>query len=303
MTDYTTLNASRRPKQLVENRISFAGNESELSIYDTYLNAEKVQFQASELMYCGMISGKKIMHARGNSTTFLPHESFVLAPGEIIDIDFPEATTDNPTTCLTIEITRERVAKIAEKLYDTDEIHRTLTEPEPSQPYLHIHHTRETQLLIERMVTTFTENQPDRNILIDLEISELVVRMLRHQNRGLLLAHSKKEPDANGINAAIQFIEHQPEASLEIETLCRHACMSRSRLYTEFRKKLGISPGEFQKQKRMQKALELLKLNHSITRICFELGFRNLSHFSRLFSQYHGYSPREYLKSEAAQKT
>ncbi|MTI15024.1 hypothetical protein E1189_18660 [Sansalvadorimonas verongulae] len=43
--------------------------------------------------------------------------------------------------------------------------------------------------------------------------------------------------------------------------------MSRNRLYEEIRKNLGVSPGEFQKQHRMQKALALLKQGYSVTHI------------------------------------
>ncbi|WP_315981514.1 hypothetical protein [Aliamphritea spongicola] len=53
----------RRPQVLVENRVSFGAADSELSIYDTYLPAEKVGLKADQLLYCGMISGRKIMHS------------------------------------------------------------------------------------------------------------------------------------------------------------------------------------------------------------------------------------------------
>ena len=46
---------------LIENKVSFAGEHAELSIYDTYLDAQKVALHSTELLFCGMISGKKIM--------------------------------------------------------------------------------------------------------------------------------------------------------------------------------------------------------------------------------------------------
>src|SRR5210317_825110 len=99
------INKYRKPKKLIENRIQFNGPESEVSIYDTYESASKVGLDADQLLYCGMISGKKIMHSPGEDPqVFLPHESFIMAPGSSVEIDFPEASKDNPTTCLTIEI-------------------------------------------------------------------------------------------------------------------------------------------------------------------------------------------------------
>lgn len=116
-----TLKDIRKPKTLVENKISFAADESEVSIYDTYEKASRVRLQAGELLLCGMLSGKKIMHSEGvknrvEEQVFLPHESFIMAPGERVEIDFPDATMSSPTTCLTVEIAKEKVLKIHERM-------------------------------------------------------------------------------------------------------------------------------------------------------------------------------------------
>jgi len=52
------------PQQLVENRTVFASHGAELSIYDTFASAEKVRLDAEEILYCGMISGKKVLHGK-----------------------------------------------------------------------------------------------------------------------------------------------------------------------------------------------------------------------------------------------
>ena len=47
------------PAQLVENRTIYERHGAELSIYDTFAPAEKVRLDAEEVLYCGMITGKK----------------------------------------------------------------------------------------------------------------------------------------------------------------------------------------------------------------------------------------------------
>ncbi|WP_456448710.1 AraC family transcriptional regulator N-terminal domain-containing protein, partial [Thiolapillus sp.] len=106
------LDKLRVPRKLIENKVSFAGDSSEVSIYDTYEAASRVRLDADELLFCGMITGRKIMHHPDDGpdapgTVFLPHESFVVAPGEAVEIDFPDACLEAPTTCLTVEISRE----------------------------------------------------------------------------------------------------------------------------------------------------------------------------------------------------
>lgn len=296
----STLDVLRKPHLLVENRVSFAGPDSELSIYDTYRPASHVGLHADQLLYCGMVTGRKVMHTRHQTQgqTFLPHESFVMAPGEYVEIDFPDATDDAPTTCLTIEISKERVESVSSRMNDLYPLNAEFGEwgHGHARQILHAHHTAATQQLLKRLLTVFTENHPDRDVMVDLGISELIVRMLRHQGRELILNYCQKIPDASSITAATDWIRQHLSAPLDIDQLSRHACMSRSRLYTEFNKQLGCSPCELQLQQRLKGAAEYIKAGRTITETCFDFGFSNPSHFSRRFRLFFGCSPREYRK-------
>ncbi|MFV8781175.1 helix-turn-helix domain-containing protein [Microbulbifer sp. SA54] len=289
----------RQPRELVENRVSFAGPSSELSIYDTYLPAERVGLSAGELLYCGMISGRKVMHAANDySADFLPQESFVLAPGERVAIDFPEARIENPTSCLTVEITRERVEKICAQLNGTAPLQREFEDWRyRPDSLIHTRHSPATQSLLQRLVSTFTENSDDRDLLVDFGISELVVRMLRQQTRSFLLSLCESNPEVNGLGAALHHIQQNLDQPLDIDLLGKIACMSRSRFFSEFKKHLGCTPLEFQQHLRMEAAKVRLARGESVTRVCFDLGYRHLSHFSRRFHQQFGISPKQYRDS------
>ena len=286
----------RNPKKLVENRTSFLGPESEVSIYDTYLPENLVRLDADQLMYCGMVSGKKVMHSPlMGEQVFLPHESFVLAPGEAVHIDFPEADLQTPTTCLTVEISKEKVLDVTEKLFDTGAIKLSSEETwDSSGAVLHTHHCAATQRLLARIVSLFTENHPDRDMLIDFNISELLIRMLRHQERDFLLCHSMQAPDESSLTIALKWIREHLSEPLDIEKLCRESFMSRSRLYAEFKLRLDCSPAELQQQIRLKEAGTRLKRGEVITNICYDLGFSNPSHFCRRFKNMYGCTPTEY---------
>jgi len=290
----------RRPKKLVENRTSFAGPESELSIYDTYHAANRVALSADQLLYCGMVTGRKIMHQKrtGQERVFLPHESFVIAPGESVEIDFPEANHDNPTTCLTVEIAREKVDEIAQKLAERSPLRKVTDRGQYQTPYLHTHHTPATQHLLKRMVHLFTENHPDRDVMVDLSVTELIIRLLRHQEREFLLSFCRETPDHDGLTWALNHIERHLAEPLDIDKLCRIACMSRSRLYSTFRDQIGCSPSQLQQHLRLKAAADRIGKGESITRLCYEFGFSSPSHFSRRFRDLFGVSPREYKRRQ-----
>jgi len=294
----TLLKRRNKRQFLVENKLTFTGSESELSIYDTYRSASQVGLNAPQLMYCGMVKGKKIMHNVEQTDElgqlFLPHESFVMPPESYVEIDFPEANEHQPTTCLTIEIPRERIESIAERMRDLTTLDVVQHDWQYQPHVIHSHHTTDTQQLLERLVSLFTQNHPDKEMMMDLGISELIIRLLRQQGRDVLLNFCKQKPDASGITAAIHFIEQNLALPLNIEQICRKACMSRSRLYIEFKKQLGCTPGEFQQQLRLQFAADDIKLGKTISESCYNVGFNDLSHFSRRFSQFFGCSPSQF---------
>jgi len=302
------LHSLREPQVLIENKVSFAGPDSEVSIYDTYEAASRVKLGSGELLFCGMIAGRKIMHSpilqannriQYQSQEFLPHESFVMAPGRKVEIDFPDAKLNSPTTCLTVEISTDRVNRISQQLNESLPMFDLAEQWQTRAPVLHTRHTTETQGLLTRLTRLFTENHPDRNILIDLNISELVIRMLRHKTRDFLLAYCSKDPEANSLIAALDWINRNLSKPLNIDQLCRRAGMSRSRLYVEFKDKLGCSPVELQQQLRLKQAAERIKNGEAFTRISYDLGFNTPSHFCHRFRKFFGCTPSQYKSSDS----
>lgn len=300
------LQLNERKKQrdlLVENKLTFAGPDSALSIYDTYRAAQRVGLGAGPLTYCGMVAGKKIMHDGYHHAgeTFLPHESYVMPPGEYVEIDFPEAQETRPTTCLTIEIPRERVEVVSDRMRQVTTLDCLDHDWEYQSQIIHNHHTADTQQLLERLVNLFTQNHPDKEIMVDLGVTELIVKLLRQQGREVLLSYCKQMPDANGMTNVLTYLDaayHQP---LDIDALAKKACMSRSRFYVEFKKQLGCTPGEYQQQLRLKNAADKIKKGHSISEICYDMGFSDLSHFSRRFAKFYGISPRQYQEEHTSQ--
>ena len=110
----------------------------------------------------------------------------------------------------------------------------------------------------------------------------------------MLLNYCRWAPDASGITAAVNFIEQSLASHLDVDQLCRQACMSRSKLYAEFKKQLGCSPGEYQQQLRLKAAAKALSAGNTVTQTCYDLGFNDLSHFSRRFSRFFNCSPSQF---------
>jgi len=287
----------REPHTLVENRTVYESHSADLSIYDTFEAAEKVLLQADEVLYCGMISGRKILHNTNRSDLpFLPHESFVMAPGETVAIDFPDATLDNPTSCLTLGISRDRLRRECERLNQATPLPRELGEWQPNRQAMHLFHTEATQQLLQRIVDSFLGNDSDRDLVLDLGVTELLNRMLRQQGREFLLQCARVDPTLNGLTNAVHHIDEHLGEEIDVEQLCRIACMSRSKFYQQFRELVGVGPMEYIQQRRLERARQLIASGLAVTSACYEVGYVNPSHFSRRFHQQYGVTPKEYAQ-------
>lgn len=283
------------PEKLIENRIDYAGPNVGLSVYDTYEKCNDIGLDAEHIMFCGMITGKKVLHIDHQAIDFLPKQSFMLSPGQHVDIDFPTATLEQPTTCITINIAKQQIQDISDKLNLQHDRQSGLEEIQFNhQDHLHESLNLPTQALLERLVLLFTENNNNREALIELGVAELIVRMLSQQTRRFLLAQLHQDPEMTGLHKALSYISHNFQEPVDIDTLSKMACMSRSKFFKIFKHALGCTPAEYIIQWRIEHACQLLKAGKTVTQAAFDSGFTNMSHFSRRFTQRFGITPKHY---------
>ncbi|CAG8998737.1 MAG: HTH-type transcriptional activator RhaS [Candidatus Celerinatantimonas neptuna] len=286
----------RSISQLIENRTLFEHQEVNFSIYDTFQSTSGVELGAESILYCGMLKGRKIMHGEFVSE-FLPHESFVMAPGQRVNIDFPDASVNNPTICMTFEIEPNKLREICDMLNQRSPLPKELGDWHiQSQHMLHTFHTEATQQLLLRIANSFLCEDPDKDLVLKLGVTELLARILRHNGREFLLNCAKSDPTHSALTQVMQYIEEHLNEKIEIDDLCKLACMSRSKLYLQFRNIVYCSPKEYIVQRRLEKARQLLSHGYNITQVCFDVGFSHPSHFTRRFNQQYGITPREFVR-------
>ncbi|WP_259013961.1 AraC family transcriptional regulator [Emticicia fluvialis] len=291
---------TRRIETLVENRSTFTLNHTELSIFETHQMAENVYLKFSDPVLASMISGKKIMHLNQHMDfDFLPGESVILPSDEIMCIDFPEASLKNPTKCLAMAFDQERLDKVINNL---NEIRPKIDNQEWKFTSNNFHFTNDIaiQQILQRLVFIFTEQHPSKDIFADLMIQELIIRIVQTETRVLYSKNAARLASDNRIAHVINYIKENIREQIQVEQLCKLACMSESNFYRVFKEEMGISPIEFIIEERIKLASSLLKNpEFRIKDVYFESGFNSLSYFNRIFKKKYKVSPSEY-KHQAA---
>lgn len=101
--------------------------------------------------------------------------------------------------------------------------------------------------------------------------------------------------DIKAIYAIKIHLETHLDEPPNIANLAVEARMSEPKLRKLFKQTFGKGVFEFYQSLRMQEAARLLKTNHlTISEVGYQLGFTNLSHFSRVFEQHIGMKPKKY---------
>jgi len=116
-----------------------------------------------------------------------------------------------------------------------------------------------------------------------------------------LLAEATRQP-SYGIGAAPpwlrqareKLVEHFPE-NLKLTQIAAEVGVHPVYLAAAFRKKFGVTIGEFVRKLRIEHACaELDKEDLPLSAIALQAGFADQSHFSKVFKSYVGMTPREY---------
>ncbi len=285
----------RRLETLVENQTSYSVNNAEMHIFETHQEAEKVLLQFHEPVLASMIEGKKVMHLHGHQAfSFLPGESLILPPDEIMCIDFPEARMDNPTRCSAMSINEEKIAEVVDIMNDKNP---RVDEGEWKYADYNFHFTNDAAInqIIQRLFFLFSEDHPSKDVFVDFMLKELIIRILRANYKEIYTEQSLQLSGNNRIAYVIDFIRKNLDKPLTITELSRKAYMSESHFHRVFKNEVGISPIDFINNERIKLATRLLaNPKMKIKEVYMRCGFDSRSYFNRMFRKKQQLSPTEY---------
>lgn len=288
------------PKQLqrlVENRRVYNLNNCELNIFESYQQDYRVPLTFGDFVITSMMRGKKIMHLFDKpSFEYHPGETVILPANETIIIDFPEATTDNPTQCIAFSVDETYIRSTLQ--YFNEYYNSEYTDKNNWRlQFNRYHFNNDTDLtdLINKLVRICSSTDLSRDIYADLSMKELLIRILQSQHLQLIA----DEKDTNSNNSRLHFVlhyinEHLTE-NISVDTLCRKAYLSRNVFFKWFKDQFGITPLQYINRERLKLAKQLLAdRNNSVGQVSTLCGFNDTNYFIRLFRSAEGVTPGTY---------
>jgi DNA-binding response OmpR family regulator len=107
--------------------------------------------------------------------------------------------------------------------------------------------------------------------------------------------------DEKFLRRVMQIVEERMgDSDFSVEEFSREAGLSRVHLHRKLKALTDQAPGDFVRMMRLKRAAQLLDARAgNIAEIAYQVGFNNLSYFSKCFREQFGVLPNEYIKQKA----
>ncbi len=295
-------NQNKKIDRLIENITKYSAGMAELDIFETFEKIDQLQIALEQPFIASMLTGKKIMHIEDmDSFEFLPGESIIVPAKKDLVIDFPEAGKDNPTQCIVLTMEQDIIEQTVDYFnskvaIENENNNWTLQDVNVA----HLVHHPSVNNVISRLFTSFMSDDLSKDMIVELSIKELIIRLLQTKARKLILYSANAQYNDSRIGEVVKYIKQNlTEKNIKIDDLADLACMSNSHFYKQFKNTLGISPVDYINSERIKFAKRLFatEKNLNITDVAYKSGFNSVSYFNRQFKKHEMISPSAYLKA------
>jgi AraC-like DNA-binding protein len=149
---------------------------------------------------------------------------------------------------------------------------------------------------VNKMLFNMLEISGFQRIILMLQILDLLAKSSSYKILGSEAYHPKVNEFTNDrLAKVINYLNYHYQEKILLETVSDLAGFHPSAFCRFFKEKTGKSLSDFINDMRIGYACKLLIEGHlSVSQICFECGFNNLSNFNRTFKRLTKYTPSEY---------
>lgn len=92
------------------------------------------------------------------------------------------------------------------------------------------------------------------------------------------------------------FMEKNFKSDMSMSEFARASGRSLSTFKRDFKRMSELSPERWLTDRRLRAAIEMLRRGQRVTDTCFDVGFKNVSHFSAIFKRKFGVTPGDIRK-------
>lgn len=249
--------------------------------YDLSKNYEETYSSYQYTRLCTIAKGSKHVTINdGSEFTYKTSDFIVLPPHTKVNMKIEE-----PTVAIVYEISGNLIDRTLTRLENS--LDKSLAKEQKQVGK--ISYDPLTRAHIDRINHYCMSNDPNKSFLIDLCAQELAYGLIKSAN--LNQFHMEK-PDP--VVYTKQYLQsHIYDKSDTIGEIAYRLNMSPSNLITHFKKATGQTPKAYHNLLKLHQSAEDLH-KHSVSEVCYNLGFESVSYFIKLFKEHYGLTPKQF---------
>lgn len=237
-----------------------------------------------DLCFVVVLQGRKIAHLNDNIFTY-DCDNYLVIPTTLPLKCETHLLDDKPFLGIVVSIDKNKMFEIISKISKKEKFESTNNLGIFSDSI-----TSSIETLIDKLVDVLASKE-ESDILGEYLISELYYRIAKGNNADFLYKMFSKSSNENKIAQALKII-HEEYLDIDVQTLARQVNMSDSSFYTHFKEISSLTPLQYIKNIKLNKAKNLLlSKNYKIVEVSDMLGYISPSKFTRDFKTFFGVPP------------
>ncbi len=230
--------------------------------------------------------GRKVVHISGRDYAFAGNTCFVTGVNMPVTSCVLEASEDQPYLAMSLYLDMELLAELAVR-----------TPPQGAQaecPCGAMIQEMGPELLDAFVRLAALTTRPDEiPVMGEIVLREIHYRLLKSPIGALLRTFNAFGSQGHQISRAIHWLEEHYKESLSVEELAARASMAPSTFHRYFKKVTTVSPLQYQKRLRLDKAHHLMMSGQcDVTQAAYAVGYESVSQFVREYKRLYGEAPR-----------
>lgn len=237
--------------------------------------------------------------ARGKKQVLLEGTTYDYEPGHFLAVLAPmpvqcrvvSASSAEPLLGATVLLDRQRILKVLMKM---DQAGPTPARPGPIDPSGIFSAPLSERLLdaVVRLVATL-DDPAEAAIVGEAVVDEIYFRLLKDERGGTLVHLLEQRGQIQQIARAVEHVHRNLSGQISVDELAALVHMSSSGFHKKFREVMHLSPIQYAKRTKLNRAQGYLWQGKSVSQAGFMVGYRSPAQFSREYKRHFGVSPSE----------
>lgn len=235
--------------------------------------------------------------AQGQKSIYVGSQKFKFNPGDLavlllpmaLECEFASASQENPFLMASLFIDLRQLADVSLKL---DRIDGAVQKPAACDPS-GMFSIPFSDSLMDPFIRLFTvlKNPKEAEFLGQSIIDEIYFRLLSTNRGGQMRYFLEQRGEIQRISKAVQHIHQNLDQPVSVEMLAEMVHMSQTSFYENFKKVLHLSPLQYAKSVKLDRAQALIREGKKANEAGFLVGYNSPAQFSREYKRHFGFAP------------